>query len=124
MRIGASSGSGLARQGWRRVRLEKEIDDQVGVRGRVVTNRAMAVFRAQRGVFRPVERALAGARPAVRPVPLEHSSQVHTPTATPRGGGALREHGVVTHPRRRDRHVRSSSARRPGAPSAVQVELL
>ena len=30
-----------------------------------------------------------------------------------RGGGAVREHGVVTYPRTRDRHARSSSARRP-----------
>jgi hypothetical protein len=56
---------------WPLVRLQEQIDEQVGERRRVVTDLMIAVIGPQRGVFQPVERALAGERRAVRPLRLE-----------------------------------------------------
>ena len=53
------------------VRLQEQIDEQVGERRRVVTDLVIAVIGPQRGVLQPVERALAGERRAVRPLRLE-----------------------------------------------------
>ena len=67
---------------WSLVRLEEQIDEQVGERRRVVTDLMIAVIGPQRRVLEPVERALAGERRAVLPLRLELA-------------GEQREHRVV-----------------------------
>jgi hypothetical protein len=54
-----------------RVRLQEQVDEQMDERGRVVTDLVIAVVRAWRDVFQPVERALAGEQRAVRALGLE-----------------------------------------------------
>jgi ATP-binding cassette, subfamily B, bacterial len=56
---------------WPLVRLQEQIDQQVGERRRVVTDLVIAIIRPQRGVLEPVERALAAERGAVRALRLE-----------------------------------------------------
>ncbi len=51
--------------GRRLVRLEEKVDEQALDRRRVVADLVIAVIRAERGMFQPVERALAGERGAV-----------------------------------------------------------
>jgi hypothetical protein len=53
------------------VRLEEKVDEQALDRRRVVADLVIAVIRAERGVFQPVEGALAGERGAVLAPRLE-----------------------------------------------------
>ena len=56
---------------WPLVRLQEQVDEQVGQRRRVMADLVIAVIRPQRGVFQAVQRALAGERRAVRALGLE-----------------------------------------------------
>jgi hypothetical protein len=56
---------------WPLVRLQQQIDEQVGAGRRVVSDLVLAVIGPQRSGFQPVERTLAGERRTIRPLRLE-----------------------------------------------------